>query len=141
MSQRLPSADVNRSLPASVVASLKRSVAHGSPYPNWRLRSVFPEVIARQLVELPFAPPALHGVSGKRELHNDTRRYFAGEVLSRHPITRRVAEAFQSPATAKAFAEHTGARLDGTLLRIEYALDTDEFWLQPHTDLGVKALT
>ena len=35
----------------------------------------------------------------------------------------------------------TGAQLDGTFLRLEYAQDTDGFWLRPHTDLGVKKFT
>jgi hypothetical protein len=38
-------------------------------------------------------------------------------------------------------ARHFGARLDGTYLRLEYAQDTDGFWLEPHTDLGVKTFT
>jgi hypothetical protein len=102
---------------------------------------MFPETVARELADLPFAPTALHGVSGRRELHNDDRRYFAGEVLEQFPVARRVAEAFQSPEMVAAFARHTGANLDGTYLRIEYALDLDGFWLEPHTDLGVKSLT
>ena len=32
-------------------------------------------------------------------------------------------------------------RFDGTFLRLEYAQDVDGFWLQPHTDLGVKKFT
>jgi hypothetical protein len=31
--------------------------------------------------------------------------------------------------------------LAGTYLRIEFAQDIDGFWLEPHTDLGVKAFT
>jgi len=90
---------------------------------------------------LPFAPVALDGVSGRREFHNDARQYFAGGVLDGHPVALAVAEAFQAPAVVRAFAEKTGADLDGTFLRIEYAVDQDGFWLEPHTDLGVKALT
>jgi hypothetical protein len=84
---------------------------------------------------------ALDGVSGRRELHNDARQYFAGEVLANHPVARSVADSFQSPAVVRAFAELTGAPLEGTYLRVEYAVDQDGFWLEPHTDLGVKALT
>ena len=38
-------------------------------------------------------------------------------------------------------AEFFGADLDDTFLRIEYAVDATGFWLEPHTDLGVKRLT
>ena len=32
-------------------------------------------------------------------------------------------------------------RLTGASLRIEYCLDTDGFWLEPHTDIGAKLFT
>ena len=34
-----------------------------------------------------------------------------------------------------------GIDLTGNYLRLEYAQDTDGFWLEPHTDLGVKKFT
>jgi hypothetical protein len=62
-------------------------------------------------------------------------------MLADHPVAAQVAEAFQSARAATALMALTGARLFGTYLRIEYAVDVDGFWLEPHTDLGVKALT
>ncbi len=38
-------------------------------------------------------------------------------------------------------ASHFGSKLAGTYLRVEYGQDTDGFWLEPHTDLGVKMFT
>ena len=38
-------------------------------------------------------------------------------------------------------ASFFGSKLDGTYLRVEYGQDTDGFWLEPHTDLGVKMFT
>ena len=141
MSVELAGARVDGEITRAVTTSLAAAERHERPYRNWRLRELFPEAVARELAALPFAPTALHGLSGRRELHNDDRRYFAAEVLEQFPVTRRVAEAFQSPEMVAAFARHTGAQLDGTYLRIEYALDLDGFWLEPHTDLGVKSLT
>jgi hypothetical protein len=40
-----------------------------------------------------------------------------------------------------ALASLTGVVLAGSFLRIEFALDLEGFWLEPHTDLGVKLLT
>ena len=34
-----------------------------------------------------------------------------------------------------------GCTLGGSFLRIEYCLDTDGFWLEPHTDIGAKLFT
>ena len=38
-------------------------------------------------------------------------------------------------------ADTFGGPLDDTFVRIEYAQDTDGFWLKPHTDIGVKMFT
>lgn len=141
MSTALIGAEPERGIASGLLASLASAPRHEQPYRNWRLQNVFPEPVARALAELPFGPVELDGVSGRRELHNDARQYFAAGVLDAHPVAREVAEAFQAPAVVQAFAQATETDLDGTYLRIEYAVDQDGFWLEPHTDLGVKALT
>lgn len=125
----------------SLLASFAAAERREAPYRNWRLAAVFPEAVAHALSKLPFHAVELHGVSGKRELHNDQRSYFAGEVLDRFPVARAVAEALQSERVTRTIMERTGARLGGCYLRIEYAVDISGFWLQPHTDLGVKTFT
>lgn len=125
----------------AILASFAAAEQREAPYRNWRLAEVLPEATARSLSELPFHAVDLHGVSGKRELHNDQRSYFAGDVLDRFPATRSVAEALQSERVTRAIMERTGARIGGCYLRIEYAIDISGFWLQPHTDLGVKTFT
>jgi hypothetical protein len=129
--------DIESTMLASIASAERRTF----PFTNWRMRGVFPDVVARALAELPFHAVDLHGVSGRRELHNDQRSYFALDVLDRHPAARQVAEAFQSPRVVEAIMADTGAKLAGTYLRIEYAIDISGFWLEPHTDLGVKSYT
>jgi len=141
MTAMLVEADSGGEVAHSLLASLAGAVRHDRPYPNWRLSRLFPEAVARELAATAFQPPSLDGVSGRRELHNANRHYFAGPVLDQQPVARGVAEAFQAPPVVRAFADLIGAQLAGTFLRIEYALDVDGFWLEPHTDLGVKALT
>lgn len=130
-----------RELEATVLASVANAERRTAPYTNWRMHDVFTEDVARALAELPFHAVDLHGVSGRRELHNDQRSYFALDVLDRHPVARQVAETFQSPQVVQAIMDNTGAKLAGTYLRIEYAVDISGFWLEPHTDLGVKSYT
>jgi hypothetical protein len=141
MSTALIGAELECKIARSILASLAAGVRHEQPYRNWRLQNLFPETVARDLAELPFAPVALDGVSGRREFHNDARQYFAGQVLDQYPVAQQVAECLQSPTVVRAFAELTGAPLEGSYLRVEYAVDQDGFWLEPHTDLGVKVLT
>jgi hypothetical protein len=126
---------------AGIAASLASGERFEDPYRHWLLSDVFNTADAAALAALPFPAPQLGGVSGARELHNDTRRYFDQDNIARFPICRQVTEAFQDGETVGRFEAATGVDLSGCCLRIEYAQDRDEFWLQPHTDLGVKKLT
>jgi hypothetical protein len=126
---------------ASLEASLKAAPAIEAPYRHWLPENLLPESVARELAALPFEAPDLHGVSGKRELHNDTRQYFDATNNARFPVCDRLARLLQAPETVRLLEQATGADLSGTNVRIEYAVDSDCFWLQPHTDLGVKRIT
>ncbi len=126
---------------AAVRASLAARQAFDTPYPYAIVRNLFPADVATELAALPFRAPGLDGVSGKRELHNDTRRYFDAATNAEHPVMGRIAEALQASDIVGAFARAFDAPLDGTFLRLEYAQDVDGFWLEPHTDLGVKKFT
>jgi hypothetical protein len=123
-----------------IVGRVRAAEARANPFAHWRIADVLPDDLVRQFAALPFAPHSTLGLSGRRELHNAHRRYVAGPMLQNAPA-RRLAEAFQSTLLADALATVAGARLAGTFVRIEYALDVDGFWLEPHTDLGVKRLT
>jgi len=128
-----------------VVHSFSDSVANGDradePYPHWVLRQCFPDDTVEDILALPFPAPSLEGVSGKRELHNATRKYFDTENQETFPVVKAVAEAFQDKRVTDMIAKAFGTNLGGTYLRIESAQDTDGFWLEPHTDLGVKSFT
>ena len=122
-------------------ASIKNRVSFDEPYRHFLVDEIFPAEVADELADLPFAPPSLDGVSGKRELHNDQRSYFDAEAMSRFKVMRPVAEALQSREVTGAIQAAFDAPIDDTYLRLEYAVDTDGFWLEPHTDLGVKKFT
>ncbi|HUS95233.1 MAG TPA: 2OG-Fe(II) oxygenase, partial [Hyphomicrobiaceae bacterium] len=81
------------------------------------------------------------GISGKREVHNATRKYFDAGNRQAFPIVDAVAQALQSREITDTIENTFGTALAGTYLRIEYAQDTNGFWLEPHTDLGVKVFT
>lgn len=130
-----------RACQAALARSLGGAQAQHLPYRHWVLENVLPDHVRQGLCDLPFPAPALHGQSGSRELHNNTRRYLDAEAIERHPICASVAAAFQSDETVAMIERETGARLGGCRLRMEYAQDTQGFWLNPHTDLGVKKFT
>ncbi|MDX2289389.1 MAG: 2OG-Fe(II) oxygenase [Hyphomicrobiaceae bacterium] len=121
--------------------SMAASTRREAPYRHWLLTGCLPDDAIAEVTDLPFPAPALGGVSGKRELHNATRTYFDAGNMDRFPVCRAFNEAFQSAALTRDIASFFGTSLDGTYLRVEYAQDTNGFWLEPHTDLGVKVFT
>lgn len=141
MARSSPTARREIDLADALVLGLGRANFCAHPFPNWRLSSLFPERIAEALATFPFDASPLAGPSGRRELHNERRRYFSGDMLREFPVARQVADAFQSARVVQAIMMLTGALLMGAFLRIEYAVDLDGFWLEPHTDLGVKVFS
>ncbi len=126
---------------ASLITTFTQAEQRESPYRHWRLNSVFPESVARGMTDLPFTPPIIDDTRGRRETHNESRRFFDQDAIAKLPICHAVAHALQSRAVIDAIESRCGLDLTGTNLRIEYALDTQGFWLERHTDLGVKKFT
>jgi hypothetical protein len=129
----------------AIKAAIRRSVETAErreePYRHWLFQDFFPSEIFEELKAIEFPLIDLGGVSGTREAHNPDRKYFDVENQAAFPAVAEVAAALQDPGIVSLMAEHFGAPLDGTLLRIEYAQDTAGFWLKPHTDIGVKMFT
>jgi hypothetical protein len=125
----------------SMLKSIESSECTQSPYKHWFLTHCLPDDVLDAVLGLPFEAPPLEGVSGKRELHNNTRKYFDQENMGRYAVCKAFNEAFQSKAVTDRIEQHFATDLDGTYLRVEIAQDTDGFWLEPHSDLGVKLFT
>jgi hypothetical protein len=125
----------------SLARSFSSAVKTDAPYPHWQLKHCLPDDVAKAVLTLPFAAPGLDGVSGKRELHNKTRTYFDVENQAKYPSVKAVSEGLQDPRTTGLIERQFGINLGGSYLRVEYAMDIDGFWLEPHSDLGVKLFT
>lgn len=127
------------------VSTLLNSIASSqrveTPYRHWFLQRCLPDDAVDQIPALPFPAPNLGGVSGKREIHNATRKYFDVENRERFPVCESFCQAFQDKRVTDRIADHFEASLAGTYLRVEAAQDIDGFWLEPHSDLGVKTFT
>ena len=142
--KRAPGPEV-KSIAEDVIKTFLRSVDSAKrseqPYRHWALQACFPAGSVDDVMTLPFDAPSLDGVSGKRELHNNTRKYFDLENRERFPVCEAIAQAFQDKRVTSHLEKSFGTDLKGTYLRIEFAQDIDGFWLEPHTDLGVKTFT
>jgi hypothetical protein len=77
------------------IASLDSAKRADQPYRFWILKNCFPADSVDDILALPFDAPSLDGVSGKRELHNNTRKYFDVENRERFPVCDAIAQAYQ----------------------------------------------
>lgn len=125
----------------SVRGSLASASAFDAPYRHWICSGFLPDDALAAIRAFNAPPPDLGGVSGKRELHNDQRRYIDAQTIASSAHASLIAHAFQDAGFVRDIAEFFGADLNQTYLRIEFAQDVAGFWLKPHTDLGVKRLT
>ena len=112
-----------------------------TPYDYWLLKEPLPGAACDAIAELPIAPPASARFDGRREANNATRLYFTPELQARYAVCRDVADTFRNAEVKAQIAATTGAKIADAKLRIEYCLDTDGFWLEPHVDIPVKRFT
>ena len=75
----------------SFVASLDSAKRAEQPYRFWTLKTCFPADFVEDILALPFGAPSLDGILGKRELHNNTRKYFDVENRARFPVCDAIA--------------------------------------------------
>jgi hypothetical protein len=125
----------------SVLSALANMDTVSAPYPHFYLTDILPEDVVDQLLALPFMPQDTHGVSGLRDMHNDTRSYIDVPSREKFEVCEAVAQCFQNQEVVDAIATAFKAPINGCSLRLEMALDQDGYWNMPHTDLGVKHLT
>lgn len=126
---------------AHLLQALDHSATDSYPYRHWIISDLFAQEIVDEMLELPFTCHKLDYEKGSREEHNPTRQYVNPEAIERYSACQRIAETFRDPRVIAKFEEMGKMTLKDTLLRMEYCLDTEGFWLEPHTDIGVKMFT
>jgi hypothetical protein len=126
---------------AHFLNALSNSKAETAPYPHWLLSNMIPAATLAEIVKLPVPPPAINDTYGRRETHNSSRSFFAAKEQAEYACCRDLATALQSHEVVSQLEKTCNVNLKGSSLRIEYCLDTDGFWLEPHTDIGAKFFT
>jgi hypothetical protein len=135
-----PMPDLNETA-VHFLACLDASVRGKHPYRHWLLEDILPARICAGIDALPFAPPDISDTKGRRETNNSTRQFFAASERAQFPVCEELASALQSEDVTRSIENECDVSLHGASLRIEYCLDTDGFWLEPHTDIGAKRFT
>jgi len=126
---------------ANLTASFEAAQRNDRPFPYWLTTGMLPGDVLQEIDALPVSPPVIEDTLGKRETHNSTRFFFGAKARLDHEVCDDLAHALQSADVVESLIELTGAPLREGYLRIEYCLDTNGFWLEPHTDIGAKLFT
>ncbi|MBB2201906.1 2OG-Fe(II) oxygenase [Gluconacetobacter tumulisoli] len=127
---------------AGLAASLDAARGAAWPFAHWTLADILPPSAVAALLAWDPGRAARGGdTGGRREARNGHRVFVTPSRRAQVPGLAILADMFDAPASRQALAGLCGARLAGTALRLELCLDTDGFWLEPHTDIGAKKLT
>jgi len=121
--------------------SLAHAKAETAPYRHWLLKNMLPAATLAEIVSMPVQPPAITDTYGRRETNNSSRSFFAAKEQAEFACCRDLAATLQSHEVVSQLEKTCNVKLAGSSLRIEYCLDTDGFWLEPHTDIGAKYFT
>jgi hypothetical protein len=111
------------------------------PFRHWLLERMLPDALCRNIIALPIPAAEFQETYGKRDSHNDLRRFFSPEMQARYAPMKDIAQAFQNPEVTRSIETLCGISLAGSYLRIEYCQDKDGFWLEPHMDIKEKHIT
>ncbi len=123
------------------LSSLEQSRRGTYPYRHWLLDGMLANTMCAGIDALPVIAPPIADTFGKRETHNSMRLFFGSDQRASFAVCDELAVALQSNVVVRALQTECDVALAGSFLRIEYCLDTEGFWLEPHTDIGVKLFT
>ncbi len=126
---------------ASLIGCFDASRFSAEPFDHWLLDDVLPADLCSAIDAIPVAPPKIDDTRGRRETHNSSRLFFGAENRARYAVCDALSAGFQSLGVVERIERLCDVRLRESHLRIEYCLDTDGFWLEPHTDIGAKLFT
>lgn len=121
--------------------AIKTARHEHAPFDHWLLEGVLPPALLDGIRDLPYDPIPVSLDAGTREVNNAVRVFLTPSVCNTYVACAQLTDAFHDRRVVGAIEEVCGIELTGTQLRVEYCLDTDGFWLEPHTDIAPKKLT
>jgi hypothetical protein len=123
-----------------LISSFEQAALHEHPYRHWIADECLPDDAASFFANLSLGSEG-GAADGRRELRNDYRVYIDAANRSKFPVADRLAQALMDKRLIESLEQRFRTKLTKSFLRIEFAEDRDGFWLEPHTDLGVKVFT
>jgi hypothetical protein len=131
----------NEPLLKKVTENLSKVISKSEPFKHWLYNSVLLEETVDELLKLPFEAPIIEHYTGKRESNNQTRVFFNKENCEKFNVINDLVKVFNNSKIIDQLGNICGRDLTKGKLRIEYTMDTGDFWLEPHLDIKEKLLT
>jgi hypothetical protein len=131
----------NEPLLKKVTENLSKVISKSEPFKHWVYNGVLLEETVDELLKLNLPMPKIEKHTGKRESQNQSRTFFNEEYCYKYSVFNDIAQVFNHPSIISQLGNITGRDLTKGKLRIEYTLDTGNFWLEPHLDIKEKLLT
>ena len=133
--------NLNEPLLKKVSANLDKVICKTEPFEHWLYNGVLLEETVDELLKLEFEPHKIEEHTGKRESYNHSRIFFNKENCGKHPVIKNIVNVFNNPDIISQLGNICKRDLTQGKLRIEYTLDSGNFWLEPHLDIKEKLLT
>ncbi|HEU5047773.1 MAG TPA: hypothetical protein VFT64_08020 [Rickettsiales bacterium] len=111
------------------------------PYTYWLFEGALPTELCKQVIALPIQAAGEYDTQGKRDSHNELRRFFSPQMQAEYGTMKQVADIFQNRDVIRSIEQLCGISCAGSYLRIEYCQDKNGFWLEPHMDIKEKLVT
>jgi len=132
---------LNGRLLRKVSENLKILESKYEPFKHWLFDDVLPKETINELLKLPLPVQVIENHTGKRESYNHSRIFFNEQCCNKYPVAKNIVHVFNHPSIIAQLSNICGRDLAKGKLRIEYTLDTGDFWLEPHRDIKEKLLT
>ncbi len=124
-----------------VSENLHKVMPKFDPFNHWLYNRVLLDETVDELLKIKLPLPKIENHRGKREIYNKSRIFFNKENCDKYPVVRNIVKIFNNPDIVSQLGNICGRDLKQGKLRIEYTLDSGDFWLEPHLDIKEKLLT
>jgi hypothetical protein len=124
----------------ATLQSIRMAKAEYRPFKHWTLSGILSDRIRQKLDALPFEPPDKYAPDGARDTSKNGT-FVNREAMAKFPCLEEVAAVFSDANVVESLEHMLDRHLRPSFLRIGFYVDSDGFWLTPHTDLAVKLLT
>lgn len=126
---------------AQAIAAFTNAETRNVPYKYWLFEGALLSETCEAIVTLPVKPAEGYDTQGKRDNHNELRRFMSPEIRAQYSVFDEVTQVFQNADVIKSLEKLCGISFVGSYLRVEYCQDSDGFWLEPHMDIKEKLVT